>query len=69
LDYKKLKVVEKEISRLELEKPNVGKTEKPISQFCPILRDLVDEVGTIIKEQNGHIFIPDFVSKQIIVSV
>jgi len=24
------------------------------------MRGLVNEVGTAIKEQNGHIFIPDF---------
>lgn len=36
---KKRKAAEKEISRLELKKPNVFKTEKPISQFCPILRE------------------------------
>lgn len=36
---KKRNSVEKEISRLELKKPKLLKTEKPISQFCPILRE------------------------------
>jgi hypothetical protein len=35
---KKRNFVEEEISRLELEKPNLHKTELPISQFCPVLR-------------------------------
>lgn len=35
---KKRNSVEEEISRLELEKTNTGKTELPISQSCPILR-------------------------------
>ncbi len=39
---KKRNSVENEISRLELEKPNLHKTEVPISQICPVLRERWD---------------------------
>ncbi len=38
--------VERELSRLELEKPLQDKTKHTSSEMCPVLRGLVDEVGT-----------------------
>ncbi|MDQ3075793.1 MAG: recombinase family protein [bacterium] len=44
----KRKAVESEISRLELEKLIQGKTKHTSFEVCPVLRGLVDEVGTAV---------------------
>jgi hypothetical protein len=56
--------IESEISRWELEKIFELKGQKPhLGVSCPILRDLVDAVGTSIRGHNGHIFIMDLREK------
>jgi len=60
---KKKNLVEEEISRLELEKTKPHNAEHTSLEMCPVLRGLVDEVGTAIKQQNGYIFIADFIEK------
>jgi site-specific DNA recombinase len=65
---KKRKAVESEISRYELEKPIQYKAEHTSSEMCPVLRDLVDSIGTAIRKHNAYIFIADVKNKALLYS-
>jgi len=62
---KKRKTVEEEISRLELENnQSPQRKNTPFGVLCPVLRDLVDEVGTAIRQHNTYIYIPNLGEKK-----
>jgi translation initiation factor 2 beta subunit (eIF-2beta)/eIF-5 len=56
--------IKSEISRCELEKPIQGKTKRTSFEVCPVLRGLMDEMGTIIRNYNAYSYTPEPTSSQ-----
>ncbi len=55
----KKKVIEAAIAGWELEKANGSKAQKSFERINLMMRGLVNEVGTAIRQHKGYIYIPD----------